>query len=254
MRKLKQWIWYLLTKRMHLNWMLPTNIEVCVRSYGDWWLFNEMFVDKIYDEDLEAILLSNTSKPLYVLDLGANVGYFSVRCLHLYRHLKLKNPLNLFLVEGSSSVFKDLQKRLKTISLNTENIQLYQALVGELAGKDFLANGREGSCNRISKKAKHVGEWSEYLDLNTIHAHEDKKWDLIKCDIEGSEYLFIHNYPDLLRNTRYLICEFHSFDTSTSIESALQILASYGFVPISKKGNKDFPVISFKNNMLNAFD
>jgi hypothetical protein len=50
---------------------------------------------------------------------------------------------------------------------------------------------------------------------------------LIKCDIEGSEFDFIDNYPDLLKKTRATVYEFHRY--GLNLDDARGKLARYGF-------------------------
>ncbi len=62
-----------------------------VRSDSDWGVANEIFVHGDYDRAiLQAIRPDGQVEPLRILDLGANVGFFSLRCIDLYL---LTNPL-----------------------------------------------------------------------------------------------------------------------------------------------------------------
>ena len=36
-------------------------------------------------------------------------------------------------------------------------------------------------------------------------------YDLIKCDIEGAEWEFLINYTNIIKNTKYLVMEWHSW-------------------------------------------
>ena len=36
-------------------------------------------------------------------------------------------------------------------------------------------------------------------------------YDLIKCDIEGSEWEFLNNYESLIKKSKYLLLEWHSW-------------------------------------------
>ena len=36
-------------------------------------------------------------------------------------------------------------------------------------------------------------------------------YDLIKCDIEGSEWEFLNNYQNLIKKSKYLLLEWHSW-------------------------------------------
>ena len=65
-----------------------------------------------------------------------------------------------------------------------------------------------------------------YIDLNSLftqHPHID----LLKCDIEGAELLFIQHYPELLRKVRVAVFEFH--DDMCDTQQCRRLLSAYGF-------------------------
>lgn len=51
--------------------------------------------------------------------------------------------------------------------------------------------------------------------------------DLLKCDIEGAELLFLQNYPELLRKVRVAIFEFHA--DLCDVHQCRRLLRDYGF-------------------------
>jgi hypothetical protein len=57
---------------------------VKVASKGEWWVYNDIFVDGEYDMPIHTALEDRSPvRPFIVLDLGANVGYFALRVLDL---------------------------------------------------------------------------------------------------------------------------------------------------------------------------
>jgi len=59
--------------------------------------------------------------------------------------------------------------------------------------------------------------------------------DFSKCDIEGSELMFIENYGDLLRKVRYAVFALHHDLCDT--EKCLSILESLGFQQTISRAN-----------------
>ena len=55
----------------------------------------------------------------------------------------------------------------------------------------------------------------------------DKDIDLLKCDIEGSEFSFLDNYSDLLPRVKMAVFEFHKY--GADIDHYRRLLCSYGF-------------------------
>src|SRR5205823_3630623 len=102
-----------------------------VRSDSDWEVANEVFIQREYDDAiLQALCTGQQERPLRILDLGANVGFFSLRCIDLYLQMKIQAPLELVAVEGSSRLFTDLERRLSAAVPKTVTLLLKNGLIG----------------------------------------------------------------------------------------------------------------------------
>ena len=66
--------------RRRLQHTLPSGVRVEIGSPSDWFVYNEVFVDGEYDAVLDALIASPAPSPI-VLDLGANVGLFTLRLM-----------------------------------------------------------------------------------------------------------------------------------------------------------------------------
>jgi FkbM family methyltransferase len=217
-----------------------------VKSDSDWAVANEIFVHGEYDDAiLQAIRVEQQTGPLRILDLGANVGFFSLRCIHLYLQTKDPRSLEVFAVEGSTSLFADLERRLSGSSLGNVKLRLRNGLVGLRTGKAMFHSSWFNSCvNGVSRGDKvsrnpllnRYAEECEYIDLEQFLPARCAL-DLIKCDIEGSELEFLQNYPDLLGRTRNLVIEFHPFHCDAL--ACRNLLDSLGFV--RQRVIKSFP-------------
>jgi FkbM family methyltransferase len=207
-----------------------------IRSDSDWLVANEIFVDRDYDDAiLQALSSGEGTHSTRILDLGANVGFFSLRCIHLYLQAKLRAGLELLVVEGSTNLVADLEQRLSKHSDGRVKLIVRGGLVGRRAGKAMLHTSIFNSCTGGVARDNHVSrnrllnshaEECEYLDLAQL-VQPDGAIDLIKCDIEGSEFDFLENYPDLLRRTRLLIVEFHPY--RCDVAACRKLLDSHGF-------------------------
>jgi hypothetical protein len=65
-----------------------------------------------------------------------------------------------------------------------------------------------------------------YVDLNPLFTLIPRI-DLLKCDIEGAELLFIQNYPELLRKVRVAVFELH--DDLCDTQQCRRLLNEYSF-------------------------
>ena len=213
-----------------------SGVTLHVESDSDWEVLREIFIDCDYDGPIQAALdLSAPDRQIHILDLGANVGFFTSRCVDLYRQAQLSSPLNIVAVEGAPMAFVELQRRVGGLSGQGVTISLNEGLVGRRSGtakiysspfhpitNGVVPPGRKTS--RIPLLGRHA-EDSQYLDVSNL-LPEKGPIDLIKCDIEGSELEFLQNYGDLLRRTRLLVIEFHPDLCDAGV--CAELLSEYG--------------------------
>lgn len=219
----------LIPKKVAQDWTLKSGIRIKVASSSDWVIYNDIFVDQEYDLPILKTLRSAPSdRSLYVLDIGANVGFFTLRFLHLLRQRE-SLPFNpqITLVEGSPTVASELRERLLFENNLVAQVRIVHGLVGE----------RFGSA-RISKNDFHAAnsmffdKTADYVNVNFVNLdmlfEADDVIDLLKCDIEGAELLFVENYPELLRRCSRLVFELHHDRCDT--QKCARILADLGFI------------------------
>jgi hypothetical protein len=123
---------------------------VKVASKGEWWAYNEIFVNGEYDVPIQAALGISSGKPLVVLELGANVGYFTFRVLDLIRQQPLDQLLpGITMVEGSPETFGKLEEWVRPQRLTAASVRMVNGLAG----------WRTGSAP-IRESAAHVREFN----------------------------------------------------------------------------------------------
>jgi FkbM family methyltransferase len=230
---------------------LSSNLTAKIRSESDWDVATEIFVNGDYDAVIvQALRSSSAAGPLRVLDLGANVGFFSLRCIQLYGQLELRTGLRLVAVEASSHVFAELQRRFATPLEESIELILKGGLVGPRSGRTMFrssmfsshVNGvaRSGRVSRIRLLDRYAEERA-YVDLEEF-VDPHAMIDLIKCDIEGSELDFVSSYQSLLQRTRLLVIELHPFHCD--VAACRDLLRSYGFAP--RQVVKSYPTHSLE--------
>lgn len=207
---------------------LHSGITVKIGSQGEWWAYNDIFVNHEYDPAILAALASRPqNRPLVVLDLGANVGYFLLRLADLI----LQNPggpifCDATLVEGSPTNFKTLETRVARQNLKGFQCRLVHGLVGARTGRAVIFESALHVKNTIMDDRPSGGASVAFVDLGEVMA-EKETIDLLKCDIEGAEESFIENYPDLLSRVNNAVFEMHHqmCDTAKSVRR----LSEFGF-------------------------
>jgi FkbM family methyltransferase len=225
----------LLFEWLALDWEMPTGIRIHVGSYGDWTVYNEIFVSGEYDRAL-AMLFDGppASGPRHIVDLGANKGFFTLRAGHEARRRGIAPPdLEIVAVEGDPYCAGCCRDVIAAQPGLAEHVRIVNALVGERTGTDLinLDTARVSSSvyrredadpSRYRSRVARVA----YVDLSALLAPLDRI-DLLKCDIEGSEQRFIENYPDVLAKVRLAVFEFHR--NICDVDRCQALLREYGF-------------------------
>jgi FkbM family methyltransferase len=215
---------------LDLGWTLETGINLRVRSQGEWWVYNDIFVNREYDLPILKTLESHRAgRPLTVLDLGANVGYFSLRIVDLARQSGAKDViLDVTMVEGSPKVFRELQRRMQSQKLPEARIRLTHGLVGLRAGSGVILESPLHVKNTIIGRTNNRGASVGFIDLGDL-MKDQAEIHLLKCDIEGAELLFLENYADLLSKVRNAVIELHRDQCDAA--KCVGLLEGLGFHP-----------------------
>jgi len=185
-------------------------LTVKVSSLSDWMIYNEIFVERIYDRAIaEAMSEAPIDRMLHVLDLGANVGYFAMRFSQMV--FDSDCPDRSFFVqcvEGSPGVCADLSERIGVNPRLNGHVAIRHGLVGKTSGSADIYESAFGAGN--STIPQHWSKPSKvpYIDLNLL-VPDAEPIALLKCDIEGSEQSFQDHYHTLLRRTQCAVVELH---------------------------------------------
>ncbi len=201
----------LLFKQSDLFWKLRSEIILRVKSQEEWYCYNEIFIDEEYDIPIKmTIEKEDCNRALNFLDLGANVGFFTFRVVDLIKRSSRPNKdFNIILIEGSPSTFKELKSRLSEQPELSKKATLLNNLIGYKHGSDLIYECNEHIRNSIFKTEMSKGKNINYLDINSIK-ETFPEIDLLKCDIEGSELIFLKTYKDdLMLRVKSAVFELH---------------------------------------------
>jgi len=232
----------ILWKIFGLKWKLKSGINIKVASYAEWVIYNDIFVDGEYNLPIEKSLSVASNKPLILLDLGANVGYFTLKAADF---ILTKNPNADFLitlVEGSPSNYRELESRLTKQPVLANKIRLVRGLIGKLEGKAKICEIDFHAKNAVCNNGKSKGVIVPFVNLNSIFS-ENQEVDLLKCDIEGFEQIFIENHKKLLKKVKFVVFELHS--GKCDIEHCIHLLGEAGFLNHTKLDGGLFAEIHF---------
>jgi FkbM family methyltransferase len=231
---------------LNLEHTLDSGITVKVESKGEWWIYNDIFVNGEYDVPIQAALQVSSAKPFVVLDLGANVGYFAFRVLDRIRRQHLDNILaDITMIEGSPETFAKLGSRIQSQQLAPATVRTVHGLVGDRTGSALIRESAVHVKSGIVNIPAGSGVSVAFVDIDTL-MHDKAEIDLLKCDIEGAELMFLENYGDLLRKVRCAVFELHHDQCDT--KKCVSILESLGFRQTILRANNSFSVCFFSRS------
>jgi FkbM family methyltransferase len=224
---LKHFLWRKAAERLALNRKLGCGYELQIRSYSDWCLYHDIFAEGEYDAAIHLALRGTAQNSLItVLDLGANVGLFTLRTMELMKP-EQRRQSRFILVEPSPSLVARLRETFERGESSCGEINVFAGLVGERSGRDHFQIKHEQIGNAVSPTSNSSTRSIEYLDIERI-VGSDCKIRLLKCDIEGSERRFIENYSRLLARTDIAVFEFHEPKFNVNEATARLALAGLG--------------------------
>jgi FkbM family methyltransferase len=163
--------------------------------------FSEIFIKQEYLEFIPDEPISR------ILDIGAHYGYFSL-------WLQSKHPemeLTSLMIEPSPSCARSLHNLANQEILEGRFSYLQRAIglpdseSSPFYDRPHMAGSRYSLSQ--SEKAIQVQNLSEADLVEKLEA----PYDLIKCDIEGSEWEFLNGYQNLITASKYLLLEWHSW-------------------------------------------
>lgn len=215
-------------RSLQLKNILRSGITVRVIDHSDWVVYNEVIVNGEYDSVIHDVLNNSPAhEPLHVLDLGANVGYFSFHFADLFIQQRgSPDGLSLTLAEGSPTVSSELQRRVSQEPLLANRTQVIHGLVGKRNGGDYVGESYIHYGQGASSERTFGSKWVPYVDLCEA-LKSVNRIALLKCDIEGSEFDLIENYPSLLHKVSIAVFEIHYY--GRDVDLCRQRLESYGF-------------------------
>ena len=174
--------------------------------------YREIFENNIYE------FRTNSSKPI-ILDCGSNMGvsvlYFSKKYLNA----------DIIAFEPDETVLPFLEKNIQ--SQNIKNVELYKKAVWtEETELEFYTD--KGLGGRIGKE--YENQTPKIIKSIRLKDFLNMPIDMLKIDIEGSEFAVLKDCEDLLFNVNHIFIEYHSlYGEEQHLEDLLTILKRQGF-------------------------
>ena len=163
--------------------------------------FSEIFIQQEYSVFIPDESLTN------ILDLGAHYGYFSL----WLQSKRPKDEIHSLMVEPSHRCQRSLEEMAKYPRL-AGRFKYLQAAIGNPEEKHTRFYERPFMGGSLFSSSAEDGYYDvKTLSLSDEPSLKDQSFDLIKCDLEGAEWDFLIHYSSLLKNSKFLVMEWHSW-------------------------------------------
>jgi FkbM family methyltransferase len=172
-----------------------------------------------------------SASPQLIVDLGAHCGHFAVLCHLALLERFVSDSTDYILVEANPFLIPHIRRVVEEVDFS-QQVKIIQGLVGKKEGTaSFQADRRNLLASSVQSPVTN-GETTvlSYLDLDSI-LPAGVPIDILKIDIEGSEYDLLQNYPHLFLAAKLLLIEVHG--TIENQKAFEQQLVTTGFHPLS---------------------
>ncbi len=228
--------------RLFINWFLKTNYRIDITEDGeillcykemkllirlgkaDFFIFHEIFENDTYK--LSELNLGCNGN---IIDIGANVGYFTCAML--------KKSMKVISIEPVKDNFKQALKNISLNNGNSANIINCAVTSGKTGKKikiyvDKTDRGRSSVSDVAIKELENV----EIVDTISLHKiFEDYNLisvDLVKCDVEGAEYdIFLNTPVQIIKKIKKIVMEIHVNEKwqVSNLENLIEYFSNAGF-------------------------
>jgi FkbM family methyltransferase len=166
-----------------------------------------------------------------VVDIGANVGFFTLKAAHLADQGKV------YAYEPCSMHFDLLSENVRRNGLN--NVSVFKQAVWKETAQLELLFSMEVEPNNTSLFAGGGGTKKEVVESvsleDVFRLNRIETCDFLKLDCEGAEYEILYNAPDgVFRSIRKIAMEWHRFDPSHTPDKLARFLESKGFTLVGE--------------------
>ena len=209
------------------NFKILHHLQSIVANQGDTAVEDIALIDKILKQ-------SKKSK-LTVLDIGANIGEYSI-------NLAKKNKNIFFHCFEPMPLYYRLLTQNVALNKVQSQFELYPLAIGDKEGSGVLSKRTE-NVQAFSNKSK-INSQGEKVEIVTIDSfvksHHFKNIDFIKMDTEGNEYNVLKGAEQTLK--KYHPTLFLEFDKQWLKRYNCTLVEVYNF--LKKVGYKSFYVVN----------
>ncbi|HCB35324.1 MAG: hypothetical protein A2W52_01145 [Candidatus Taylorbacteria bacterium RIFCSPHIGHO2_02_49_25] len=194
-------------------------------------------LEQFFRDDYGFANIDLSARAPVVLDLGANIGAFSIFALDAVRARGGK----IFAFEPDEANFKVLQKNIALNNAEGIIIPVKEAISESDGVQEFFLSGQAYAHSLVKEQLHGKSVGSQRVPCTTIESiltrYALPRVDLIKMDIEGSEYEVLYQLPAALyQKIRNIVLEIH-VQTGYAPEELIRFLEKQRFTVSVSSGN-----------------
>lgn len=210
------------------------DVKHTISFFGGLSMFKEIFINKIYQ--IDNIYFNNP--PKVIVDVGANVGFYSLWCSSLYPNCKI------YSYEPVSQTYNLLLRNVNSINKSKNNITpINKAVSNKQCSQTIYLSYASGFSSLINKS--NVSEEINCIPLSKVFLDNNiTEIDILKIDTEGSELLIL-NDKSLLPRIKCIVLEYHSLYDKQEI---IKLLSTH--FTLIKDSNTEIGILHFINKTL----
>jgi FkbM family methyltransferase len=203
-RVLKNWRDFILAKHGPKIALLRNGVRLYLRDdrSSDFTVLREVAIDDVYR-------LHTYANPEVIVDVGANIGAFSILAAHYYPHAKI------YAFEPEPANFEILKKNIALNKL-TNIVPICKAVSSKEGKATFYLSG---TANHGMHSLQDFQSKGQKIEVETTTLNSLGHIDILKLDCEGGEYEILENGV----NARRILMELHDSGDKSALLRKLKV-------------------------------
>ena len=172
------------------------------------------------------------------IDVGANIGFFTVLC-----GLLAGPGGRVLAIEPMPSNINTMRRNLKLNGL--QNVEIVQCACSDFVGSGVFQDGENLSVGRLARSNVRGGRLVQISSIDSLLASDDRPVRFIKVDVEGAELMVLHGAKKAIERSPelHLLMEYNDqafAEFGYSGDELLTFMADQKFEAFDVRKNRPF--------------